>query len=130
MPPLNSPAFYSELFRFDVENAMSFKKHLCDDELCKKYFYELELNRFPDEEKQCMTPGKSRSRKQPSIAEMIASRLEGTEKNRIIRLQQNGIRISPGPIAPQSVVQNHQHHMNQSHKNQIREKRQENIVEE
>ena len=130
MPALNSPQFYSELFRFDVENAMSFKKHLCDDEVCKKYFYEAEMQFGEEEHKQNLTPGKSRSRKQPSIAEMIASRLEGTEKNRIIRLQQNGIRISPGPIAPQSVVQNHQNHMIQSHKIQIREKRQENIAEE
>ena len=58
MPSLNSPAFYSELFRFDVENAMSFKKHLCDDEPCKRHFYEMEGDKNFEEEKQSLTPGK------------------------------------------------------------------------
>ena len=52
--------------------------------------------------------GRNRSHhKSASAAQLIAARLQGTEKNRMIRLQQNGLRISPGPIAPQSVMQNH-----------------------
>ena len=64
MPSLSSPSFYSELFNFDFENATSFKKLLCEDELCKKFFYEQE--RLPEEEKHeaklSLTPGQGRSR--------------------------------------------------------------------
>ena len=75
-------------------------------------------------------PPKS-NRKHPCIAEMIAARLEGTEKNRLLRLQQNGIRISPGPVAPQAVVQNHhQNHIIQSQKALFREKRQDNMSQD
>jgi len=97
MPSLSSLNFYGELFGFDVNNALSVKKHLCDDDLCKKYFYrqEFEKERSAEEEKEdfeerrvLLPSGRNRShQKHASAARMIAARLQGTEKNRMIRWQ-------------------------------------------
>ena len=77
MPSLTSSSFYNELFRFDLDSVLSFKKHVCDDGLCKRFFFpqEATVGDNGSEEEKDDVYAKEHGHNQVNVAKMIATRL-------------------------------------------------------